>query len=58
MNSGSPGVMLDFEDSTANEWSHQQLALENILACLRGTLSYFDKKRNKQVSIQPSKTVV
>ncbi|MFB3814527.1 MAG: hypothetical protein ACE14L_10485 [Terriglobales bacterium] len=58
MNSGSPGVLLDFEDSTANEWSHQRLAFENIVASLRGTLSYYDKKRNKQVSIQPSKTVV
>jgi malate synthase len=58
LNSGAPGVMLDYEDSTANEWSHQQLALENILASLRGSLTYFDKKRNKTVSIQPSKTVV
>lgn len=58
LNSGSPGVMLDFEDSTANEWTHQRQALENILACLRGTLSYYDQKRQKQVSIQPGKTVV
>ena len=58
LNSGSPGVMLDVEDSTANTWENQQLALQNIVACLQGTLSYFDKKRNQQVSIKPSKTVI
>ena len=58
LNSGAPGVMLDFEDSTVNEWDHQQLALENILEALRGTLTYFDKKRDKLVGIQPSKTVI
>ncbi len=58
LNSGAPGVMLDFEDSTVNEWSHQQLALENILQSLRGALTYFDKKRDKQVAIQPSRTVI
>jgi malate synthase len=58
MNSGSPGVLLDFEDSTANEWQQQRLARENILGCLRGTLRYFDKKRGRQISIQPGKTVV
>jgi len=58
LNSGAPGVMLDFEDSTVNEWEHQQLALENILEALRGTLTYFDKKRDKLVGIQPSPTVI
>ncbi len=58
LNSGAPGVMLDFEDSTVNEWDHQQLALENILEALRGTLTYFDKKRDKLVGIQPSTTVI
>ncbi len=58
LNSGAPGVMLDYEDSTVNEWHHQQLALDNILEALRGTLTYFDKKRNKTVGIQPSKTVL
>src|SRR5437588_86078 len=58
LNSGSPGVMLDFEDSTANTWEVEQQALENIVACLKGTLGYFDKKRNQQVSIKPSKTVI
>jgi malate synthase len=58
LNSGAPGVMLDLEDSTVNEWDHQQLGVENILAALRGTLTYFDKKRDRVVGIQPSKTVI
>jgi len=58
LNSGAPGVMLDFEDSTVNEWDHQQIALENVLQALRGTLTYFDKKRDKVVGIQPSATVI
>ena len=40
LNSGAPGVMLDLEDSTVNEWEHQRLGAENILAALRGTLTY------------------
>src|SRR5437868_2070793 len=58
LNSGAPGVMLDLEDSMANEWGHLQLEISNVLEALHGSLSYFDKKRNKQVSIQPSKTVI
>ncbi len=58
LNSGAPGVMLDLEDSTVNEWDHQQLGVENILAALRGTLTYFDEKRDKVVGIQPSTTVI
>jgi malate synthase len=58
LNSGAPGVMLDLEDSTVNEWDHQKLGVENILAALRGTLTYFDKKRDRLVGIQPSKTVI
>jgi malate synthase len=57
LNSGAPGVMLDLEDSCVNEWSHQQTGVENILACLRGELSYYDKKRQRTVTIQPSSTV-
>ena len=57
LNSGAPGVMLDLEDSCVNEWSHHEIGVANILACLRGELSYFDKKRSKRVTIQPSKTV-
>ncbi len=58
LNSGAPGVMLDLEDSCVNQWSHHQLGVANIQACLRGELSYFDKKRNRTVTIQPSTTVI
>jgi len=58
LNSGAPGVMLDLEDSTVNEWEHQRLGVENILQALRGTLTYFDKKRDKLVGIQSSPTVI
>src|SRR4051812_17101161 len=58
LNSGAPGVMLDLEDSMVNEWSHQRLGVDNILAALTGELSYFDKKRDKQMMIQPSETVI
>jgi malate synthase len=58
LNSGAPGVMLDLEDSTVNQWDHQQLGVDNILAALRGELSYFDKKRNQSVAIKPSQTVI
>ena len=56
LNSGAPGVMLDLEDSCVNEWSHHQTGVANILACLRGELSYYDKKRDRTVTIQPSGT--
>ncbi|HUO16022.1 MAG TPA: hypothetical protein VMX38_13650 [Verrucomicrobiae bacterium] len=58
LNSGAPGVMLDLEDSSVNEWSHHQLGVSNILACLRGELTYYDKKRDHTVTIKPSSTVI
>jgi malate synthase len=58
LNSGAPGVMLDLEDSLVNEWEHQRLGVENILQALRGTLTYFDKKRDKVVGIEPRATVI
>src|SRR6059036_4186092 len=58
LNSGAPGVMLDLEDSTANEWEHQRLGVENILQALRGTLTYHDAKRDSVVGIKPGKTVI
>jgi len=58
LNSGAPGVMLDLEDSCVNEWSHHQTGVANILACLRGQLSYYDQKRQRTVTIQPSSTVI
>jgi len=50
--------MLDLEDSMANYWDHLELGIKNVLSAMRGELTYFDKKRNKEVSIQPSKTVI
>ncbi|MGC1449863.1 MAG: hypothetical protein WA830_07495 [Candidatus Sulfotelmatobacter sp.] len=58
LNSGAPGVMLDLEDSCVNEWSHHETGVANILACLRGELSYYDKKRDRTVGIQQTGTVI
>ena len=58
LNSGAPGVMLDLEDSCVNEWSHHEKGVANILACLRGELSYHDKKRGRTVNMQPNGTVI
>ncbi|HUS18443.1 MAG TPA: hypothetical protein VMZ25_02220 [Terriglobales bacterium] len=58
LNSGAPGVMLDLEDSMANRWTNVELGIANVLSALRGELTYFDKKRDKQVSIQASPTVI
>lgn len=58
LNSGAPGVMLDLEDSTANTWPNIMGGSENILAALRGTLTYFDRKRNRTVAISESKSVI
>jgi malate synthase len=57
LNSGAPGVMLDLEDSNANTWEHLSLGVHNILEALAGRLSYFDRKRERTVTIQPSQTV-
>src|SRR5271168_408090 len=58
LNSGAPGVMLDLEDSMVNQWEHQRIGAENILQALRGTLTYFDEKRNRLVGIEPKPTVI
>ena len=58
LNSGAPGVMLDLEDSTANAWGNNALGIKNILEALAGRLTYFDRKRNKTVGINDSKTVI
>ncbi|HUO25411.1 MAG TPA: hypothetical protein VMU61_07065 [Candidatus Aquilonibacter sp.] len=58
LNSGAPGVMLDLEDSCVNEWSHNEMGVANILACLRGDLSYYDAKRGRTFAIQASSTVI
>ncbi|PYX49116.1 MAG: hypothetical protein DMG79_09740, partial [Acidobacteria bacterium] len=58
LNSGAPGVMLDLEDSCVNDWSHHEIGVANILACLRGELSYYDKKRDRNVGIKPTCTTI
>ena len=58
LNSGAPGVMLDLEDSVANAWPNITGGIQNIIAALRGELTYFDKKRNREVPINESKTVI
>ena len=58
LNSGAPGVMLDLEDSVANTWTHVSQGVTNVLAALRGQLSYFDRKRNRTVLIEPSKSAI
>ncbi len=58
LNSGAPGVMLDLEDSTANTWPHLMQGVSNILSALRGELTYFDRKRDRPVAIQASKSVI
>jgi malate synthase len=58
LNSGAPGVMLDLEDSVANAWPNITSGIANIIAALRGELSFKDRKRNREVSINESKTVV
>jgi malate synthase len=58
LNSGAPGVMLDLEDSMANEWDHTLLGIRNVIAALYGELTYDDKKRGGTVAIKESSTVV
>ena len=57
LNSGSPAVMIDLEDSMANLWDRTLLGVNNTLAAYKYELSYDDKKRQKKVSVQRSKTV-
>lgn len=57
LNSGAPGVMLDLEDSMANQWPCLMRGYDNVNKALSLELSYFDKKRDKTVGINPSKTV-
>jgi len=57
LNSGAPGVMLDLEDSMANEWQHASLGMRNVISALYGELTYEDQKRGGAVGIAESKTV-
>lgn len=58
LNSGAPGVMLDLEDSMANTWENLEKGIENSLSAMHGDLSYCDTKRERQVTIGPSETVI
>jgi malate synthase len=57
LNSGSPAVMIDLEDSMANSWEQTLLGVKNTLDAYKYELSYEDKKRHKKVTVQRSKTV-
>ncbi len=54
-NSGSPGRMLDLEDSMVNTWEHSEPAFNNIVGGLYGSLT-FVKEDGKTVAIDPAKT--
>jgi malate synthase len=58
LNSGAPGVMVDLEDSMANKWENLSLGIENTIKALHGELTYFDKKRDAEISIRDSETVI
>ncbi len=58
LNSGAPGVMLDLEDSMANYWPNLLLGIKNILAALKGELTYQDVKKGKTIGIEKSNTVI
>ena len=58
LNSGAPGVMLDLEDSMANMWTNLERGIANVHKALRGKLTYFDRKRNQEIGIHESATVI
>jgi len=59
LNSGAPGVMIDLEDSMANEFEHTLLGIDNTVAMYYGELTYVDQKRGGNVvAIKPSKTAL
>lgn len=58
LNSGAPGVMIDLEDSMANTWENLESGIANSISALYGELTYFDKKRERKVSINESPTVI
>ncbi|HSE98004.1 MAG TPA: hypothetical protein VLD57_06995, partial [Blastocatellia bacterium] len=58
LNSGAPGVMLDLEDSMANFWPNLLQGIANVLAALRGDLTYYDAKRQQSVAIKKSDTAI
>jgi len=59
MNSGSPAVMIDLEDSMANTFDRILLGIDNAVAAYYGSLTYVDHKRGgNTVTIKPSSTVL
>src|SRR5258707_7028971 len=44
LNSGAPGVMLDLEDSNANNWEHLTAGIHNVLEALACRLNLFAKE--------------
>lgn len=59
LNSGAPGVMIDLEDSMANQFGATLLGIDNAVKAYYGELTYVDKKRgDATVGIKPSKTVL
>ena len=58
LNSGAPGVMLDLEDSMANQWKNLVRGYDNIIGALEGSLTYHDAKRGRDVAISPGQTAV
>ncbi len=59
LNSGSPAVMIDLEDSMANEFSLTLRGIDNAVAAYYGELSYVDAKRNGAiVTIEPGPVVL
>jgi len=49
LNSGAPGVMIDLEDSMANQFDHTLRGIDNAVAAAYGELTYVDKKRGDAV---------
>lgn len=58
LNSGAPGVMLDLEDSMVSQKGNMLEGVTNILSAQEGTLSYYDKKRDRTVPLKESRTVI
>ena len=59
LNSGAPGVMIDLEDSMANQFDHTLAGVDNAVAAAYGELTYVDQKRGgKVVGIVESPTVL
>jgi len=59
LNSGSPAVMVDLEDSMANEFERTLRGIDNTVAMYYGELTYVDAKRGGNVvGITPSNVVL